>query len=161
MDNNVSPRGRTWAEVRSELYTAEEIRESDIRVAIMNELIKARNERGICLFMVDGYINKTIYGLEEYLTGDVPFLVEALSMSFDPFVNKEIMSVANLEGFDFTSAESLHKYFNNPVKCLLRIEKSIELWTKEFGVNGYFSFLENTMGGAVKQDAKMEYAVFI
>jgi len=33
--------------VREELYTSEEIRESDIRVAIMSELIKVRNERGI------------------------------------------------------------------------------------------------------------------
>ena len=47
MNNKTSPRGQTWAEVRAELYTAEEIRESDIRVAIMSELIKARNERGI------------------------------------------------------------------------------------------------------------------
>ena len=47
MSNAISPRGQTWDEVRAELYTAEEIRESNIRVAIMSELIKARNERGI------------------------------------------------------------------------------------------------------------------
>ena len=35
---------RKWSEVRAELYTAEEIRESDLRVAIISELIKARNE---------------------------------------------------------------------------------------------------------------------
>ena len=38
---------RTWKEVRPELYTAEEIRESDLRVAIIGELIKARNENKI------------------------------------------------------------------------------------------------------------------
>jgi len=38
---------REWAEVRAELYTPEEIRESDLRVAIINELIKARNEKKI------------------------------------------------------------------------------------------------------------------
>ena len=47
MNKAISPRGQTWDDVRAELYTAEEIRESDIRVAIMSELIKARNERGI------------------------------------------------------------------------------------------------------------------
>jgi len=47
MSDTISPRGQTWDEVRAELYTPEEIRESDIRVAIMSELIKARNERGI------------------------------------------------------------------------------------------------------------------
>ena len=38
---------RKWKDVRAELYTAEEIRESDLRVAIISELIKAREEKGI------------------------------------------------------------------------------------------------------------------
>ena len=38
---------RRWSEVRQEIYTAEEIRESNLRVAIIGELIKARNEKGI------------------------------------------------------------------------------------------------------------------
>lgn len=47
MDNTQSPRGQTWKEVRKELYTSEEIRESNLRVAIISEFIKARNESGI------------------------------------------------------------------------------------------------------------------
>ena len=38
---------RTWKEVRPELYTAEEIRESDLRVAIISEIIKTRQEKHI------------------------------------------------------------------------------------------------------------------
>ena len=38
---------KTWDEVRSDLFTPEEIAESDLRVALMGELIKARKERGI------------------------------------------------------------------------------------------------------------------
>ena len=38
---------KTWAEVRPTLYTEDEIRESDLRVAIIGELIKARNEKNI------------------------------------------------------------------------------------------------------------------
>ena len=38
---------KKWSEVRAELYTAEEIRESDLRVAIIGELIKARQEKNI------------------------------------------------------------------------------------------------------------------
>ena len=39
---------RTWRKVRPELYTSEEIRESDLRVAIIiGELIKARQEQHI------------------------------------------------------------------------------------------------------------------
>lgn len=39
--------GRTWADVRKELLTPEEIAESDLRVALIGELIKARKERGL------------------------------------------------------------------------------------------------------------------
>ena len=36
-----------WRDVQKELYSAEEIAESDLRVALIGELIKARNEKGI------------------------------------------------------------------------------------------------------------------
>lgn len=39
--------GSSWDEVRAELFTPEEIAASDLRVALIGELIKARNERGI------------------------------------------------------------------------------------------------------------------
>ncbi len=45
--NNSSSIGTTWAEVRKELFTSEEIAESDLRVALIGEVIKARKERGI------------------------------------------------------------------------------------------------------------------
>ena len=38
---------KTWEEVRCELYTPEEIAESNMRVALMAELIRARKEQGI------------------------------------------------------------------------------------------------------------------
>ena len=39
--------GSRWEDVRKELFTPEEIRESNLRVAIMGELIKARNEKNV------------------------------------------------------------------------------------------------------------------
>jgi DNA-binding XRE family transcriptional regulator len=39
--------GERWEDVRNELLTQEERAASTLRVAIMSELIKARNERGI------------------------------------------------------------------------------------------------------------------
>lgn len=39
--------GSSWDDVRKELFTPEEIAESDLRVAIMSEIIKARQEKGI------------------------------------------------------------------------------------------------------------------
>ena len=39
--------GRSWDEVRAELFTPEEIAESNLRVALIGELIKARQEKGM------------------------------------------------------------------------------------------------------------------
>ena len=46
MQNN-SAIGESWKEVRSRIFTPEEIAESDLRVALIGELIRARQERGI------------------------------------------------------------------------------------------------------------------
>lgn len=44
---NNSPIGSHWSDIRQELFTSEEIRESNLRVALIGELIKARQEQGI------------------------------------------------------------------------------------------------------------------
>lgn len=42
-----SPIGTSWDEFEKEIFTKEEIEESDARVALMWELIQARREKGI------------------------------------------------------------------------------------------------------------------
>ena len=44
---NNSAIGGTWEELERELFTPEEIAASDLRVALIGELIKARQEKGI------------------------------------------------------------------------------------------------------------------
>ncbi len=39
--------GSNWDDVRAELFTPEEIAESDLRVALIGELIRARQEKGL------------------------------------------------------------------------------------------------------------------
>ena len=39
--------GREWGEIEKELLTPEEIAEVDLKVALIGELIKARQEKGI------------------------------------------------------------------------------------------------------------------
>lgn len=39
--------GSNWKDVRKELFTPDEIAASDLRVAIVGELIKARQENGV------------------------------------------------------------------------------------------------------------------
>lgn len=47
MNKTISPVGTNWNDFRKEVFTPEEIAESDLRVALITELIKARNEQGI------------------------------------------------------------------------------------------------------------------
>ena len=42
-----SPVGDAWDDFEKEIFTPEEIAESDLRVALISELIDARNEKGI------------------------------------------------------------------------------------------------------------------
>lgn len=44
---NHSAVGRNWKELEKEIFTSEEIAESDLRVALIGEIIKARQEKGI------------------------------------------------------------------------------------------------------------------
>jgi DNA-binding XRE family transcriptional regulator len=47
MMNDNGALGRTWEEARSELFTPEEIAESNMRVALMKQLVEARRSQGI------------------------------------------------------------------------------------------------------------------
>ena len=46
-NHNNSFIGSSWEELEKEVYTHEEIAESDLRVAIISEIVRARKEKGI------------------------------------------------------------------------------------------------------------------
>lgn len=112
----------------------------------------------ICLFTIDGYLTDTEYDMSLFLSDENQALANGLLMSFDPFTNDEIRDVLG-EGCQLDAEETLESYFEEPVKCLLRIEKSIEMWLKARGTDGYFQYIEDLMGDAVKRDTRMEYAI--
>ncbi|WP_424034450.1 hypothetical protein [Neisseria bacilliformis] len=45
--NTVSPVGSNWDDLEREIFTPEEIRAGNLRVAVIGELIRARQEAGI------------------------------------------------------------------------------------------------------------------
>ena len=45
--SKINPKCSSWDELEKQLFTPQEIAESDARVAIINEMIKAREENGI------------------------------------------------------------------------------------------------------------------
>ena len=110
----------------------------------------------ICLFIIDGYINGWEYDLSKYRTPDNESLVEAILMAFDPFTNGEIQEALN-NTYDWHSLEDLRDYFTSPIQCLLRVEESVQLWTKRDGADGYFNFIEEFMGNMVPYDEQMNF----
>lgn len=130
----------------------------------INRIFKINNGRRAieaihaCLFIINGYLNQKEYELSEYVTKDNEPYVKGLLASFDPFTNEQILGVAVQES-DLKSPEYLREFFSVPIKCLLRIEDSVALWTKLSGVNGYFNFLENQLGQSVQHDDKMNFTI--
>lgn len=114
----------------------------------------------VCLLLIDGYLTDTEYDLNGYRTSENEALVNGLLMSFDPFTNDEIREAVAGQ-WDLNSPSDLRSYFREPVMCLLRIEKSIELWTEEGGANGYFNYLEQTIGATVPRDKQMNFSVLL
>ena len=112
----------------------------------------------ICLLTIDGYLADLEYDLEPFISEENQALAEGLLMSFDPFTNGVIKKALG-DGVRLDSEEHLEAYYAEPVKCLIRIEKSIEMWLKARGTDGYFQYIEDLMGDAVKTDTRMEYAV--
>lgn len=112
----------------------------------------------ICLLTIDGYLTDTEYDMSAFLSEENQALAKGLLMSFDPFTNEEIRDVLG-EGCQLDVDETLEAYFEEPVKCLIRIEKSIEMWLRARGADGYFQYIEDLMGDTIKQDTRMEYAI--
>ena len=52
-----SPIGDGWDDFEKEIFTPKEIAESDFRVALISELIDAKNEKGISQMAARSYIN--------------------------------------------------------------------------------------------------------
>ena len=65
--NKNSAIGSSWGEVRAELFTPEEIAESNLRVALIGELINARQEKGITQKELEKMMEEVFSSKEIYL----------------------------------------------------------------------------------------------
>ena len=115
----------------------------------------------ITLFQIQSYLSDDEYDLDSFRSEENERLVQALLMAFDPFTNSEIRTALEEASVDLGSMEVLKELYGEPVRCLLKIKDSVELWSRERGVDGYFRFIENTIGAAVERDQKMNFAVAV
>ncbi len=56
------------------------------------------------------------------------------------------------------TSEVLKDYYKIPITCLLRIKESVDTFEKHRGSNGYFNYIESSLGKHVK-DNKVKYAI--
>lgn len=115
----------------------------------------------ITLFEIQGYLSDDEYDLERFQSAENERLVQALLMAFDPFTNRDIREGLEEASVDLGSTEALGELYGEPVRCLLKIKESVEFWCKKMGSDGYFQFIENSMGGMVKRDQEMDFAVIL
>lgn len=107
------------------------------------------------LLTLDGYLQQIEYDFSRFAILENQDFLRGLLMSFDPFTNQYIHEMV----LKVDSAFDAKVYFAYPIKCLLRIQKSIQLWNKKLGANGYFIFIEGQIGQMVKRDEKMNFAI--
>ena len=115
----------------------------------------------ITLFQIQSYLSDDEYDLDSFRSEENERLVQALLMAFDPFTNSESRTALEEASVDLGSMEALKELYGEPVRCLLKIKDSVELWIRERGADGYFRFIENTIGTAVERDQKMNFAVAV
>ncbi len=109
----------------------------------------------ISLLILDGYIKGIEYDYSRFANEANQAFMQAILMSFDPFTNPEIKRKLKKDRY----MPNVKEYFTLPIKCLLRIEKSIKLWSEDFGGNGYFQIIEETMGKGVKDNNKINFSI--
>lgn len=112
----------------------------------------------MCLLKVDEYIRGVDYDFSRFVNDENQAFLNGLLASFDPFTNQEIYDIVNKSN-ELGTQEGLKEYFGLPIKCLLRIEKSIDFWTDQYGNNGYFQFIEDQIGHLIDDSDKMNFAV--
>lgn len=91
--SKINPKGSSWEELEKQLFTSEEIAESEVRVAIINEMIKAREENGITQKQLEAMsgIKQPVISRMENGTSD-PQLSTVLKIKF---IRKNITDCSN------------------------------------------------------------------
>lgn len=120
---------------------------------------RMREAIGLALFDIKARYTGTEIPLEPFRNPDNEKLENAILMAFDPFTNEEIHQVLS-EQMNLEDRNCLRDYYTEPIKCLLRIKDSVDIWEKQMGANGYFLFIEDSMGKLVTKE-KMEYSIIL
>lgn len=110
----------------------------------------------LVLFKVEGYLNNVEYEFEQLLDIESVELAEVIARLFIPF-EEEILKVELSKKYDLNNKVCLSELFELPVKCILKIMKSVESWRKWSGSNGYLNFIKEQLNQLIGQMDTFEY----
>jgi hypothetical protein len=113
----------------------------------------------VCLLKVKEYLEDIEYDFGKNIDDIVLELANKVSQTFIPFENEKLKNA--IEGLiEIDSKAKLKEYFTIPIKCIIRIYSSIELWEKERGRYGYYEFLkENILDSIDVNSEEVHFAV--
>jgi len=69
----------------------------------------------------------------------------------------EILKTELTKQYDLYSKAGLIELFSLPIKCILKIKKSVERWSKLNGSNGYLNFITDQLSTLLDQMETFEY----
>lgn len=121
---------------------------------------RCREALFLALYVVQERTGGKAVDVKKFENPENLLLRDALLSAFDPQTNPQIAeSLAEGFGEDWRERWDPEVEYEMPVRCILWILKSVELWTKRRGPDGYFEMLEQMMGSKVKPGADLHYAV--
>ncbi len=136
---------------------------------IHNKYPKCNSQRmleacALTLFDIREYFTGELADLSNFRNEDNARLEHALLYAFDPFTNPEIVSA--MEEFDTPitledlkgNRDICKNYYREFILCICRIKRSADMWIKELGSDGYFTFLNQFIGPNLKMD-KLNFTV--
>jgi len=94
------------------------------------------------LFIIKGYFDDLEYDIASNLNKGNKAYLDALQNGCDPFYGDKIRKPV-IYDLDLDKPEDVKMYFKDIVKCLIRVKESVEFWQSEWGINGYFKFIQN------------------
>ncbi|MCD7892995.1 MAG: hypothetical protein LUG60_04755 [Erysipelotrichaceae bacterium] len=88
--------------------------------------------------------DQTTSDYSDYATEDLLYMADGLEYILNPYKNEEVAKI--IQPYVNINDHGNYDYiFKNVFLCLNRILESIQLWDKEFGVDGYFRYIKRFM----------------
>ena len=116
----------------------------------------------LALFCLKRNMSGEDYELDRFWSEDNERLVHAILMAVDPLTNEELAAVFQENGVkDLNDREMLKDIYTIAIMCILRIKESVELFVQQLGSNGYFDFLESTIGMELPQNDEYDFSVML